>query len=70
MDSQEFQRRALAKMAKARSPLAPLFRAVPRLGRIRSLAIHAICHLEGGQMWSVTYRELMRAYYRVGIGIP
>jgi acetyltransferase-like isoleucine patch superfamily enzyme len=69
MHRQEFRRRALAGLARARSPLAPLFRELARLGRVRRLAIRAICRLEGGQMWSVTYRELMRKYYRVGIGM-
>ncbi len=69
MESPEFQRRALDKRAKARSPLAPLFRAASRFGRIRTVAIRLICRLEGGQMWSATFRELMRAHYGVEIGM-
>ena len=66
--SEEFHDRAVNKIVKARSPLAHLFRAASRFGRIRSLAIRAVCQLEGGQMWSETYRELMKVHYDVEIG--
>lgn len=55
--------------AKSRSALAPWFRGLSRFHQLRSPAIRAVCRLEGGQMWSVTYRELMQKYYNVVIGI-
>ena len=39
------------------------------IARIRSLTIRAICRIEGGQMWSLTYRELMQTHYGVEIGM-
>jgi acetyltransferase-like isoleucine patch superfamily enzyme len=51
------------------SPLAFLFQAASRCRRIRSPAIRAICAIEGGQMWSATYRMLMHRYYGVAIGM-
>ena len=69
MNCQNFSDRAFAKMAKARSPWAPLFRTLARSSRLRSLAIRAICKIEGGQMWSETYRNLMCEHFNVGIGI-
>jgi virginiamycin A acetyltransferase len=68
MEFLELQRRSETRMGRARSPLAPLFRLIAHFGRIRSLSIRAICRLEGGQMWSTTYRELMREHYGVRIG--
>jgi len=56
-------------MAKQHSPLAFLFQGASRCRRIRSHAIRAICTIEGGQMWSATYRKLMRRYYGVEIGM-
>jgi len=69
MDPQLFRDRALAKTGRSQSKLAFLFTALARCSALRSYAIHAVCRLEGGQMWSKTYRELMRKHYRVEIGI-
>ena len=69
MLANDSQNRASAKMAKSQSPLAVLFRALARASKFREFAIKAICRLEGGQMWSSTYRELMRVHYSVEIGM-
>jgi virginiamycin A acetyltransferase len=36
---------------------------------LTSRAIRLICRLEGGQMWSATYRELLSRIYRVEVGL-
>lgn len=64
-----FRDRALAGMAKSRSRLACLFIIAARFARFRSLAIRSVCYLEGGQMWSITFRYLIRKYYGVDIGM-
>ncbi len=58
-----------ARMTQGRSAVAPLFRLAAKFARLRSFSIGAICRLEGGQMWSLTYRELMRSHYDIGIGM-
>ena len=68
-NSDRFRREALSRMARGKSPWAGLFRGLASSGRLRSFAIRTICRLEGGQMWSVTFRELMRKFYGVHIGI-
>jgi len=69
MESDGFHRRVLAAMAAQHSPLAFLFQAASQFHLIRSPAIRAICAIEGGQMWSTTFRELMRRYHGVEIGM-
>ena len=64
-----FQEKAAEKAAKSRSLWAPLIRSACRLPKFRPRAIRLVCYLEGGQMWSSTYRELMRMYYSVEIGM-
>ena len=68
MDPQLFRDRALAKTGRSQSKLAFLFTALARCSALRSYAILAVCRLEGGQMWSKTYRRLMKKYYDVEIG--
>lgn len=60
---------ASAKMTGRSSPLASMCRGIARFKRLRLLAIRAICRFEGGQMWSPTYRDLIRLYYGVQIGM-
>lgn len=37
--------------------------------RLQLIAIRLVCRIEGGQMWSATYRELMSRHCQVEIGI-
>lgn len=69
MEINDFDRLFLTKMVKNRSPFAFLFRYAARFRRFRRLAVSGICRLEGEQMWSTTYRELMCVYYDVKIGL-
>jgi virginiamycin A acetyltransferase len=69
MDSLAFKRRAEAGMRKSRAPLAFVFLAMARAPKLRSFAVRAICRLEGGRLWSATYREMMRTYYRIEVGL-
>jgi virginiamycin A acetyltransferase len=52
-----------------RSKLAPLLRSLAKLPCARSVAARFVCALEGGQMWSETYRELLAKYYGVTVGL-
>lgn len=52
-----------------RSALAPLFVFLAGRPKYRAWAIRKICGREGGQMTSATFRELMRKYYGVEIGL-
>src|ERR1017187_10039206 len=57
---------------KSRSPLAFLFRALRSLrglGSLRSMAVRGACRLEGGEMWSQTFRDLLREHYDVEVGL-
>lgn len=52
-----------------RSLLARAAAAFASIRPVRSWVVRAVCHLEGGQLWSSTFRELMENYYEVKIGI-
>jgi acetyltransferase-like isoleucine patch superfamily enzyme len=69
MDTDGFHRRVSAATARQHSSLAFLFQAAARFHRIRTPAIRAICAIEGGQMWSATFRELMLRHQGVEIGM-
>lgn len=69
IDSTEFLRRCLNKQSSGRTVFAPIFRLASRVRLTRSWVIRLVCRLEGGQMWSSTYRELMFSYYGVEIGM-
>ncbi|MDB6093003.1 MAG: Acetyltransferase (isoleucine patch superfamily)-like protein [Verrucomicrobia bacterium] len=56
-------------MTPKRSALAPFFTWAAGFGRGRPRIIRAICRLEGGQLRSVTFRELMSRYYGIVIGL-
>lgn len=64
-----FRREATLRLRHSRSRWAPFFRSLASFRKLRSIAIRTICKIEGGQMWSVTYRELMSQYYLVQVGI-
>jgi virginiamycin A acetyltransferase len=71
-DNQTFEARARRFARRARSPWSGLFKlfcAVCPIAPLRSRAMRLICRLEGGQMWSETYRELLRKYYGVSAGL-
>jgi hypothetical protein len=68
ISSIDFAALFLKQAAKQRSPFAWLFRLAAKIRRLRKFSIEAVCRFEGGQMWSVTYRELMLVYYGVTIG--
>lgn len=42
--------------------------ALARIPLLRDLVMLAICRIEGGEMWSPTFRALMRRYHAVNIG--
>jgi virginiamycin A acetyltransferase len=63
-----FGRQAVRRMRRSESSLAFLFKTACRVGFLRSAAIRAICRIEGGQMWSKTFRQLMRRHCGVQIG--
>lgn len=50
------------------SQLAAPLAALARLPKLRSLAMRVLCRIEGGLMWSRSYRRLMLDYYGVSIG--
>lgn len=67
-----FESRARRHARRSRSPFAALFTLFCRfcrIGPLRSRAIRLICRLEGGQMWSQTFRELLRQHHGVEIGL-
>ena len=64
--------RAVGYARKRQSPLSLLFAifcACSGLRLLRSRAIRLICKLEGGQMWSQSFRNLLMKHYRVEVGI-
>lgn len=67
-----FKSRALQRANKGRSFWAPAISSYCgwcSIGVFRSRAIRLICRLEGGQMWSQTFRSLLRRYYGIEVGI-
>ena len=62
--------RARARRAekKSRSALAPLILALYRFRRLRGLARRLAFRLEGGQMWSRTWRDILRRYHGADVG--
>lgn len=70
MSAGQFDSRARTRMRRTRSPRAPIATLVCLLPvrRLRSVVIRSICRIEGGQMWSAMFRELMLSYHRVHIG--
>ncbi len=69
MHMNQYQQRVQRRERNARSSLAFVFRNMCRIGRLRSVAVRAVCGLEGGQMWSQTFRDLMRVFYGVEVGM-
>lgn len=53
----------------ANSRIARILELVSLIRPLRSFAIRQICLLEGGQIWSNTFRKLMFRYHQVEIGI-
>lgn len=68
METTDLHRLFLTKSAKQRSFLRFPFSLAAKFKRTRRYAIEGICRIEGGQMWSPTYRELMRRHFDVEIG--
>ena len=69
MKTEEFNIRARRHTRRARSPAAPILEIACRFRGLRGAAIRYVCRLEGGEMWSLTFRELLRRYYDVEVGI-
>jgi acetyltransferase-like isoleucine patch superfamily enzyme len=67
--AREFAERARRKARAGRSLCAAAITITCRIPLFRPLAIRTICRLEGGQMWSQTFRELMLTHYGVQIGL-
>jgi virginiamycin A acetyltransferase len=68
MTSDEFRRRARVKTRRAKSRLAVIFSVACSVRLLRVPAVRVICMIEGGQMWSRTFRELMAEHCGVEIG--
>ncbi len=43
-------------------------RLIATISRLRGAAIELICYLEGGQVWSQSFRQLIKFYYGIEIG--
>lgn len=54
--------------AKSRSALSPLILRMYRFGRLRGLAKKLCYRLEGGQMWTRTWRDILRRYHGADVG--
>ena len=71
-NSQVFKARALQRTHRSRSPLAgPVakFCSLCGQGPLRSRSIRLLCQMEGGQMWSQSFRELLDRHYGVSVGL-
>jgi|WetSurMetagenome_2_1015567.scaffolds.fasta_scaffold360427_1 hypothetical protein len=48
---------------------ARLLALIAKIRPIRDRAIRLVCHLEGGQIWSIGFRELMQQHTKVGVRV-
>lgn len=66
--SAEAPARARAAEARARHALSPQLVALYRVRRLRGLVRRLCARLEGGLMWSVTWRQILRQAHGVSVG--